>query len=123
MGVGIEVDSSTDTGAGGGGVGVIGIDVGVQLTQFSGFSGLVPPAAFTIETSTMTVRKPGRPGSFNNSMRGRIIDAIKARPILWAGRQKDYKLGQNRTSAVWKEVAADLGLTPSKYNFTEMYRL
>ncbi|KAM7356260.1 uncharacterized protein ACRADG_002065 [Cochliomyia hominivorax] len=88
-------------------------EVSVETTPFTGFTGLVPPAAVTVEATTTPLRKPGRPGSLNNSMRGRIIDAIKARPILWAGRQKEVKQGQNRTSAVWKEVAVELGLTPS----------
>ncbi|XP_073837266.1 uncharacterized protein [Musca autumnalis] len=88
-------------------------EVSVETTPFTGFTGLVPPAAVTVETTTTPLRKPGRPGSLNNSMRGRIIDAIKARPILWAGRQKEPAKGQNRTSAVWKEVAVELGLTPS----------
>ncbi|XP_075161827.1 uncharacterized protein LOC142234553 [Haematobia irritans] len=88
-------------------------EVSVETTPFTGFTGLVPPAAVTVETTTTPLRKPGRPGSLNNSMRGRIIDSIKARPILWAGRQKEQAKGQNRTSAIWKEVAIELGLTPS----------
>ncbi|KAI9587772.1 uncharacterized protein LOC119631410 [Glossina fuscipes] len=90
-------------------------ELNVEATPYTAFTGLVPPAAVTVETATTPSRKPGRPGSLNNSMRGRIIDAIKARPILWAGRQKDQnnKQGQNRTSAVWKEAAIELGLTPS----------
>ncbi|XP_013116972.1 G-box-binding factor [Stomoxys calcitrans] len=88
-------------------------EVSVETSPFTGFTGLVPPAAVTVETTTTPLRKPGRPGSLNNSMRGRIIDSIKARPILWAGRQKEQAKGQNRTSAVWKEVAVELGLTPS----------
>lgn len=97
-------------------------EISVETTPFTGFTGLVPPAAVTVETTTTPLRKPGRPGSLNNSMRGRIIDAIKNRPILWAGRQKDVKQGQNRTSAVWKEVAVELGLTPSEYEKSSAHK-
>ncbi|EDV97103.1 myb-like protein Q [Drosophila grimshawi] len=87
--------------------------------SYTAFTGLVPPAACTVEaTTTPTVRKLGRPSSLHNSMRGRIIDAIKARPSLWAGRQRSEKgqgqgQGQSRTSAVWKEAAVEMGLTPT----------
>lgn len=93
-------------------------EVSVETSPFIGFTGLVPPAAITVEATTTPMRKPGRPGSMNNSMRGRIIDVIKAHPPLWVGRQQEAVPGQrkaqNRTSAVWKEVAAELGLTASK---------
>ncbi|XP_054735043.1 uncharacterized protein LOC129242437 [Anastrepha obliqua] len=92
-------------------------EVSVETSPFIGFTGLVPPAAITVEATTTPMRKPGRPGSMNNSMRGRIIDVIKEHPPLWAGRQQETIPGQrktqNRTSAVWKEVAAQLGLTAS----------
>ncbi|XP_067612744.1 uncharacterized protein [Eurosta solidaginis] len=92
-------------------------EISVETSPFIGFTGLVPPAAITVEATTTPMRKPGRPGSMNNSMRGRIIDVIKAHPPLWAGRQQEVVPGQrktqNRTSAVWKEVAAQLGLTAS----------
>ncbi|XP_036326464.1 uncharacterized protein LOC118739318 [Rhagoletis pomonella] len=92
-------------------------EISVETSPFIGFTGLVPPAAITVEATTTPMRKPGRPGSMNNSMRGRIIDVIKAHPPLWAGRQQEAVPGQrkaqNRTSAVWKEVAAELGLTAS----------
>ncbi|XP_039963477.1 uncharacterized protein LOC120776669 [Bactrocera tryoni] len=92
-------------------------EVSVETSPFIGFTGLVPPAAITVEATTTPMRKPGRPGSMNNSMRGRIIDVIKAHPPLWVGRQQEAVPGQrkaqNRTSAVWKEVAAELGLTAS----------
>lgn len=82
---------------------------------YTAFTGLVPPAAVTVEATTTPMRKLGRPSSLHNSMRGRIIDAIKARPSLWAGRQRSEKgQGQSRTSAVWKEAANEMGLTPSK---------
>lgn len=89
-------------------------------TSYTAFTGLVPPAAVTVEARTTPQRKLGRPSSLHNSMRGRIIDAIKARPTLWAGRQRSEKgpggpgQGQSRTSAVWKEAAHEMGLTPSK---------
>lgn len=88
-------------------------------TGYTAFTGLVPPAAVTVEARTTPQRKLGRPSSLHNSMRGRIIDAIKARPTLWAGRQRSEKgpgpgQGQSRTSAVWKEAAHEMGLTPSK---------
>ncbi|XP_030565618.1 uncharacterized protein LOC115765983 isoform X2 [Drosophila novamexicana] len=80
---------------------------------YTAFTGLVPPAAVTVEATTTPMRKLGRPSSLHNSMRGRIIDAIKARPSLWAGRQRSEKgQGQSRTSAVWKEAANEMGLTP-----------
>lgn len=89
--------------------------------SYTAFTGLVPPAAVTVEARTTPLRKLGRPSSLHNSMRGRIIDAIKARPALWAGRQRSEKApgpgqGQSRTSAVWKEAAHEMGLTPSKYH-------
>ncbi|XP_064545351.1 uncharacterized protein LOC135433270 [Drosophila montana] len=81
---------------------------------YTAFTGLVPPAAVTVEATTTPMRKLGRPSSLHNSMRGRIIDAIKARPSLWAGRQRSEKgQGQSRTSAVWKEAANEMGLTPT----------
>ncbi|KAH8309832.1 hypothetical protein KR067_008527 [Drosophila pandora] len=82
---------------------------------YTAFTGLVPPPA-TVATETVSTppRKLGRPSSLHNSMRGRIIDAIKARPSLWAGRQRSEKgQGQSRTSAVWKEAAIEMGLTPT----------
>ncbi|XP_034483412.1 uncharacterized protein LOC117788687 [Drosophila innubila] len=82
--------------------------------NYTAFTGLVPPAAVTVEATTTPPRKLGRPSSLHNSMRGRIIDAIKARPSLWAGRQRSEKgQGQSRTSAVWKEAATEMGLTPT----------
>ncbi|KAL7734912.1 hypothetical protein ACLKA6_011183 [Drosophila palustris] len=82
--------------------------------NYTAFTGLVPPAAVTVEATTTPTRKLGRPSSLHNSMRGRIIDAIKARPSLWAGRQRSEKgQGQSRTSAVWKEAAVEMGLTPT----------
>lgn len=93
-------------------------------TSYTAFTGLVPPAAVTVEARTTPQRKLGRPSSLHNSMRGRIIDAIKARPTLWAGRQRSEKgpggpgQGQSRTSAVWKEAAHEMGLTPSKLTWT-----
>ncbi|KAH8418731.1 hypothetical protein KR222_006013 [Zaprionus bogoriensis] len=97
---------------------------------YTAFTGLLPPAAVTAETATATqtptlsltptagTRKLGRPSSLHNSMRGRIIDAIKARPSLWAGRLRSERCGgpgqgQSRTSAVWKEAAQEMGLTPT----------
>ncbi|XP_060655835.1 myb-like protein Q [Drosophila nasuta] len=89
---------------------------------YTAFTGLVPPAVVTVEATTTPTptatatpsRKLGRPSSLHNSMRGRIIDAIKARPSLWAGRQRSEKgQGQSRTSAVWKEAAHEMGLTPT----------
>lgn len=87
--------------------------------SYTAFTGLVPPAAVTVEARTTPQRKLGRPSSLHNSMRGRIIDAIKARPTLWAGRQRSEKgpgpgQGQSRSSAVWKEAAHEMGLTASK---------
>ncbi|XP_068149109.1 uncharacterized protein [Drosophila tropicalis] len=85
---------------------------------YTAFTGLVPPAAIMVvaaaaAASNTPIRKLGRPSSLHNSMRGRIIDAIKARPTLWAGRQQrpEKGQGQSRTSAVWKEVAIEMGLT------------
>ncbi|XP_030373149.1 uncharacterized protein LOC115623085 [Scaptodrosophila lebanonensis] len=81
---------------------------------YTAFTGLVPPAAITVVATTTPMRKLGRPSSLHNSMRGRIIEAIKARPSLWAGRQRSEKgQGQSRTSAVWKEAANEMGLTPT----------
>ncbi|KAH8269978.1 hypothetical protein KR018_001396 [Drosophila ironensis] len=83
--------------------------------HYTAFTGLVPPPA-TVATEVVATppRKLGRPSSLHNSMRGRIIDAIKARPSLWAGRQRSEKgQGQSRTSAVWKEAAIEMGLTPT----------
>ncbi|XP_037933470.1 uncharacterized protein LOC119668136 [Teleopsis dalmanni] len=88
-------------------------DINVENNSYMTFTGLVPPAAITVEATTTPMRKPGRPGPLNNSMRGRIIDAIRNHSILWAGKQRDQRQGQNRTSAIWKEVANELGLTPS----------
>ncbi|XP_020804606.1 mastermind-like domain-containing protein 1 [Drosophila serrata] len=86
-----------------------------QGMTYTAFTGLVPPPA-TVATEVVATppRKLGRPSSLHNSMRGRIIDAIKARPSLWAGRQRSEKgQGQSRTSAVWKEAALEMGLTPT----------
>ncbi|XP_017081315.2 uncharacterized protein LOC108114721 [Drosophila eugracilis] len=82
---------------------------------YTAFTGLVPPPAVVVSEAVATPpRKLGRPSSLHNSMRGRIIDAIKARPSLWAGRQRSEKgQGQSRTSAVWKEAAIEMGLTPT----------
>ncbi|KAH8379527.1 hypothetical protein KR009_005432 [Drosophila setifemur] len=82
---------------------------------YTAFTGLVPPpATVAAEAVAVPPRKLGRPSSLHNSMRGRIIDAIKARPPLWAGRQRSEKgQGQSRTSAVWKEAAMEMGLTPT----------
>ncbi|ALC43691.1 CG6163 [Drosophila busckii] len=81
---------------------------------YTAFTGLVPPAVVSVEASSTPMRKLGRPSSLHNSMRGKIIDAIKARPALWAGRQRSEKgQGQSRTSAVWKEAAHEMGLTPT----------
>ncbi|XP_017841089.1 uncharacterized protein LOC108598845 isoform X2 [Drosophila busckii] len=81
---------------------------------YTAFTGLVPPAVVSVEASSTPMRKLGRPSSLHNSMRGKIIDAIKARPALWAGRQRSEKgQGQSRTSAVWKEAAHEMGLTPN----------
>jgi len=55
---------------------------------YTAFTGLVPPPAAVVSEAVATPpRKLGRPSSLHNSMRGRIIDAIKTRPSLWAGRQ------------------------------------
>ncbi|XP_017060153.1 uncharacterized protein LOC108100654 isoform X1 [Drosophila ficusphila] len=82
---------------------------------YTAFTGLVPPPAAVVSEAVATPpRKLGRPSSLHNSMRGRIIDAIKTRPSLWAGRQRSEKgQGQSRTSAVWKEAAIEMGLTPT----------
>ncbi|KMY98974.1 uncharacterized protein LOC6737651 [Drosophila simulans] len=82
---------------------------------YTAFTGLVPPPATVASEAVATPpRKLGRPSSLHNSMRGRIIDAIKTRPSLWAGRQRSEKgQGQSRTSAVWKEAAMEMGLTPT----------
>lgn len=93
-----------------------------QGMTYTAFTGLVPPpATVASEVVATPPRKLGRPSSLHNSMRGRIIDAIKARPSLWAGRQRSEKgQGQSRTSAVWKEAALEMGLTPSKYHYTSI---
>ncbi|SPP77059.1 Hypothetical predicted protein [Drosophila guanche] len=86
-----------------------------QPLPYTAFTGLLPPAAVPAELPPVAPpRKLGRPSSLHNSMRSRIIDAIKARPPLWAGRQRSEKgQGQSRTSAVWKEAAIEMGLTPT----------
>ncbi|EDW29437.1 GL22832 [Drosophila persimilis] len=82
--------------------------------SYTAFTGLLPPAAAPAQPPVAPPRKLGRPSSLHNSMRSRIIDAIKARPSLWAGRQRSEKgQGQSRTSAVWKEAAIEMGLTPT----------
>ncbi|KAI8040759.1 hypothetical protein M5D96_006702 [Drosophila gunungcola] len=74
---------------------------------YTAFTGLVPPpAAVTLETVATPPRKLGRPSSLHNSMRGRIIDAIKTRPSLWAGRQRT--LMQTRWSIIKQRYVDEL---------------
>lgn len=49
----------------------------------------------------------------NSDMRGRLIEAIRRRPMLWMGR-KGINRGQNRTLLAWKEVAIEMELAPSE---------